>query len=77
MWTEKNNCLKKSFEFKDFIEAWSFMSKVALISEKMNHHPNWKNVYNRVDIELTTHDKNNSITEKDRELAKKIDALLP
>jgi 4a-hydroxytetrahydrobiopterin dehydratase len=75
-WKEENNSLTRSFKFKDFVEAWSFMSKVALIAEKMNHHPEWSNVYNQVDITLTTHDKGNTITDKDRELAKKIDALI-
>jgi 4a-hydroxytetrahydrobiopterin dehydratase len=75
-WKEENNTLKRSFEFKNFIEAWSFMTKVAMIAEKMNHHPEWSNVYNKVNITLTTHDEGNTITEKDRELAKKIDQLL-
>lgn len=76
MWEEKNNALVKSFKFKDFIEAFSFMTKVALIAEKMDHHPEWKNVYNKVLIKLTTHDAGNTITEKDRYLAKAIDSLL-
>jgi 4a-hydroxytetrahydrobiopterin dehydratase len=76
MWQETDNQLKRTFEFKDFIEAFAFMTKVALIAEKMDHHPNWFNVYNRVEISLTTHDANNTVTEKDRTLAKAIDALL-
>lgn len=76
MWKEENNSLNKSFEFKDFIEAWAFMSKVALLSEKSNHHPEWKNVYNKVDIKLSTHDKGSTVTDKDRNLAKAIDKLL-
>ena len=75
MWTEKNNQLKCTFEFKDFIDAFAFMTKVALIAEKMNHHPNWSNVYNKVEISLFTHDANNSITDKDRKLALAIDAV--
>lgn len=75
-WKEENNKLVRSFEFKDFVEAFGFMSKVALIAEKMDHHPNWSNVYNRVDIALTTHDAGNVITYKDRKLAKAIDQLL-
>ena len=75
-WKEENNSLKRSFKFKDFVEAWAFMTQVALIAEKMDHHPEWRNIYNTVDITLTTHDKGNTITEKDRKLAKKIDALL-
>lgn len=75
-WKEENNALKRSFKFKNFIEAWSFMTKVAMVAEKMNHHPEWSNVYNRVDITLSTHDKGNTITAKDRELAKAIDELV-
>jgi len=75
-WKEENNTLKRSFKFKDFVEAWAFMTQVALIAEKMDHHPEWSNVYNKVEITLTTHDKGNTITDKDRELAKKIDALV-
>ena len=75
-WKEENNALKREFKFKNFVEAWAFMSKVALIAEKMNHHPEWSNVYNTVNITLTTHDQGNTITEKDRELAKKIDELI-
>jgi len=76
MWKELNNTLTKQFEFKNFIEAFSFMTKVALIAEKMSHHPEWKNVYNKVEITLTTHDEGNMITEKDRKLANAIHALL-
>lgn len=76
MWIEENNRLKKTFEFRDFIEAWGFMNKVAMIAEKMDHHPNWSNVYNHVTIELTTHDAGNVVTEKDRKLANAIDSLL-
>lgn len=76
MWIEKDNKLCAEFKFNDFIEAFSFMTKVAIVAEKMNHHPNWSNVYNTVNIELTTHDKGNTITEKDRTLAEKITALV-
>ena len=76
MWKEEDNKLKRSFEFKDFKEAFSFMTKVALVAEKMNHHPNWENTYNKVDIRLSTHDAGDKITEKDRTLASEIDALL-
>ena len=75
-WKEENNALKKTFKFKDFVEAWSFMTKIAMVSEKMNHHPEWSNVYNTVNITLTTHDKGNIITDKDWELANKIDELV-
>lgn len=75
-WKEENNALTRSFKFKNFIEAFSFMTKVALIAEKINHHPEWSNVYNQVNFTLTTHDKGNTITDKDRELAKAIDELM-
>ncbi len=75
-WKEENNQLQKTFLFKDFVEAFGFMAKVALIAEKMNHHPNWYNVYNRVEISLSTHDAGNTVTQKDRDLAQAIDALL-
>jgi 4a-hydroxytetrahydrobiopterin dehydratase len=74
-WKEEDNQLKASFTFKDFIEAWSFMSAVAMVAEKQNHHPNWSNVYNQVEIQLSTHDAGNIVTEKDRKLAKAIDDL--
>ena len=76
MWQEQNNSLHKKFEFKDFSEAFAFMTRVALAAEKMNHHPTWTNVYNKVEISLNTHDAGDIITEKDRKLAKKIDALV-
>jgi len=76
MWQEKENALEKEFRFRDFSEAFGFMSRVALEAEKLNHHPDWSNVYNKVVIRLSTHDAGNIITEKDRKLAAKIDALL-
>lgn len=76
MWKEENNKLVKTFTFNNFIEAFGFMSKVAIVAEKMNHHPNWSNVYNKVSFELSTHDAGNIITEKDRTLAAAIDALV-
>ena len=76
MWTEEENQLKRSFTFKDFSEAFAFMTRVAFLAEAHQHHPNWFNVYNRVDIALTTHDAGNVVTEKDRKLAKAIDQLL-
>lgn len=75
MWVEKNNRLTKTFKFSDFQEAFSFMTRVAFLAEKHNHHPNWSNVYNIVEIELTTHDAGNTVTEKDRKLAKAIDQI--
>lgn len=76
MWKEANNQLTRTIEFKDFVAAFGFMAKVAIVAEKMNHHPNWSNVYNKVTFELTTHDAGNTITEKDRALARAIDDLL-
>lgn len=76
MWKEENNQLYKKFEFRDFSEAFAFMTRVALATEKMDHHPLWTNVYNKVEIWLSTHDAGDIVTEKDRTLAKKIDALI-
>ena len=75
-WTEQNNRLKKNFKFKDFSEAFAFMTRVALIAEKMDHHPFWTNVYNTVSIELSTHDAGDIVTDKDLKLAKAIDQLV-
>ena len=75
MWKEENNQLKATFQFKDFTEAFSFMTEVAFHAEKMNHHPSWHNVYNRVSIELSTHDAGNVVTEKDHALARLIDRV--
>jgi 4a-hydroxytetrahydrobiopterin dehydratase len=76
LWKEENNRLSARFEFKDFSEAFAFISRVALIAEKMNHHPEIKNVYNKVEIVLYTHSAGDTVTDKDRELAKAIDKLL-
>lgn len=76
MWKEENNQLCKAFVFKDFSEAFAFMTRVALLAEKMDHHPNWSNVYNTVTILLSTHDAGNIITDKDRQLAAAIDQLI-
>ena len=76
MWKEENNQLIREFEFKNFSAAFAFMTRVAIEAEKMNHHPYWENVYNRVKICLNTHDKGGIVTEADRELAAKIDALV-
>jgi 4a-hydroxytetrahydrobiopterin dehydratase len=75
MWIEENNQLKRNFLFKDFIAAFAFMTKVAIIAEKMNHHPTWTNEYNKVDIRLSTHDAGNIVTDKDRKLALAIDKV--
>ena len=75
MWKEENNELKRGFEFKDFVEAFTFMTEVAFAAEDMNHHPNWSNVFNKVDIALFTHEAKNSITEKDIKLSEEIDRI--
>lgn len=75
MWTETNNQLYKKFQFKDFSEAFAFMTRVALAAEKMDHHPKWTNVWNTVEIWLNTHDAGDVVTEKDRLLSEKIDKL--
>ena len=74
-WEEKNNSLYRKFEFKDFSEAFAFMTRVALVAEKMNHHPKWTNVWNTVEMWLSTHDAGDIVTDKDRKLAERIDAL--
>jgi 4a-hydroxytetrahydrobiopterin dehydratase len=76
MWEEKDNTLSRKFEFKNFSEAFAFMTRVALEAEKMDHHPEWTNVYNTVEIRLSTHSAGTIVTDKDRKLAKKIDGLL-
>jgi len=76
MWKEENNQLKQTFKFGNFIEAFAFMTKVALLAEKINHHPDWRNVYNTVEILLYTHDSGNKITERDKKLAAEIDKLV-
>ncbi len=75
MWKEDNDKLTRSFEFKDFRTAMAFMNQVADVAEKMNHHPWWSNVYNKVEIELTTHDAGNTVTELDKTLARRIDQI--
>jgi 4a-hydroxytetrahydrobiopterin dehydratase len=76
MWQEQDNKLYKKFVFKNFSEAFAFMTRVAIEAERMDHHPNWSNVWNTVEIWLNTHSAGNIVTDKDRELAKKIDSLL-
>ena len=75
MWKEENNTLYRKFEFADFSEAFAFMTRVALAAEKMNHHPLWTNVYNKVEMWLNTHDAGDIVTEKDHKLAEKIDNI--
>lgn len=75
MWKEENNKLTRTFQFKNFSEAFGFMTKVALAAEKMDHHPYWINVWNRVEIQLSTHDAGDIVTEKDQRLSKAIDKI--
>ncbi|HTJ49504.1 MAG TPA: 4a-hydroxytetrahydrobiopterin dehydratase [Cyclobacteriaceae bacterium] len=75
MWKEENNRLKKTFTFKDFSEAFGFMTRVAIAAEKMNHHPAWTNVWNTVSFELNTHDAGDIVTDKDKKLAATIDKI--
>ena len=74
-WTEKDNKLYRSFTFKDFGEAFSFMTHIAMLAEKQNHHPTWTNTWNKVEIWLCTHDKGDIVTEADRKLAAAIDKI--
>lgn len=74
-WIEEKNRLRKTFKFKDFSEAFGFMTRVAILAEKMDHHPTWTNTWNVVSFELSTHDAGDIVTEKDRTLAKAIDQL--
>ena len=75
MWKEEKNKLTKTFVFKNFTEAFGFMTKVAIVAEKMNHHPTWTNTWNTVNFELSTHDAGNTVTDLDHKLAKAIDSL--
>ena len=74
-WKEEEKSLKRTFKFKDFTEAFSFMTQVAFAAEKMNHHPDWSNSYDKVTIQLSTHSAGNQVTDKDRKLAKTIDGV--
>jgi len=74
MWKEKDNSLQKTFEFKDFSEAFGWMARVALAAEKMNHHPDWTNSYNKVEVKLSSHDVG-VVTDRDHKLAAIMDKL--
>ena len=76
MWREIDNTLQRDFEFKNFVDAFAFMTRVAMIAEKMDHHPSWTNVYNKVSIRLSTHDAGDVVTERDHKLATAIDKLI-
>jgi len=75
MWTETKEGLYKSFTFSDFKEAFAFMERVAHLAEEVQHHPRWTNEYNKLEIWLNTHDADNTVTDKDRELAQQIDQI--
>ena len=75
MWEEKNNKLQRTFIFKNFVHAFTFMTRIAFIAEKMNHHPEWTNVWNTVSMSLSTHDAGDIVTDKDRKLADAIDKV--
>ena len=75
MWTETENKLHRKFEFPDFSAAFAFITRVAIAAEKADHHPLWSNEYNKVEIWLSTHDAGDIVTEKDKKLAKVIDAF--
>lgn len=74
-WKEEDDCLKATFEFEDFVQAFGFMTQVAMTAEKQDHHPDWRNTYNKVRFELSTHDAGDVVTEKDRKLAKEISKI--
>ena len=76
MWQEENNKLYRKFQFKNFSEAFAFMTRVAMEAEKMDHHPLWTNVYNTVEIWLSTHSAGDVVTDKDKQLAARIDKLV-
>ncbi len=77
MWQEIENSLRRTFTFADFSEAFAFRTRVALIAEKMDHHPTWLNVYNKVEFRLSTHSAGDTVTRKDHELAAAIDKIAP
>ncbi len=75
-WSVVDGKLHRELKFKNFVEAFGFMTQVAIHAEKMNHHPEWFNVYNKVVIDLVTHDADNSISRLDLDLAEKINEIL-
>jgi len=75
-WIEQDGALHRTFQFPDFSAAFAFMTRVALLAEKMAHHPTWTNVYNKVEISLSTHDAGDTVTAKDHRLAAAIDSLV-
>lgn len=75
MWSQSNNALHATFVFTNFVQAFAFMTEVAFAAEKMDHHPEWRNVWNKVEIHLSTHEAGNIVTEKDHKLAKEIEQI--
>jgi 4a-hydroxytetrahydrobiopterin dehydratase len=75
-WIEQDNRLTNTYAFEDFSEAFAFMTRVAMIAERMGHHPEWSNIWNQVTITLRTHDAGNTVTHLDHEMASAIDKLL-
>ncbi len=75
-WNENDGRLEREFVFGDFTEAFAFMTRVAFVAERLGHHPDWSNVYNRVSISLTTHDAGNTVTDNDRAMAAVIDEIV-
>lgn len=75
-WSVKDGKLHAEFRFDDFVEAFAFMTKVAFAAEAAQHHPEWRNIYNRVVIDLVTHDAGNAISQRDIDLARKINTLV-
>lgn len=76
MWQHTSNYLYQCFTFKDFSEAFAFISRIALLAEHSNHHPTLKNTYNKVEIWLSTHDAGDIVTDKDKNMALGIDKIL-
>ena len=74
-WALKNEKLHRELKFKNFVQAWGFMTQVAMLAEKADHHPEWSNVYSRVTIDLTTHEAD-GISQRDFDLARKINEIL-
>lgn len=75
-WTERDGKLHRELSFADFAEAWGFMTRVALLAERRNHHPDWSNSWNQVTIDLTSHDAGSTVTDRDTGLAQAINDIL-
>ncbi|MDQ3142335.1 MAG: 4a-hydroxytetrahydrobiopterin dehydratase [Bacteroidota bacterium] len=75
MWKKEEDHLEVTLKFRDFGEAWAFMTEVAMIAEKMNHHPDWSNSYNTVKLSLCSHSEGHTVTEKDYKLADEIERI--